>query len=522
MTDLHVLSRPPSSDGPLYFINLTVIAANGLVKRDVFSLPNPFAFITTDNSDPLQTKAIKKTSNPRWNESFKLAVTDSSKIQIQVFDQRKYTRNDRGFLGSVSIKVGDVINLTEGGHATESFDLQPGPDGQIVQGTLSISLSTEGQEPTRRSQLPQHLARASSLDDMHTSLSLPPSTNGTSSLLTRSRSTQLPDQGDSTLVPLTSYDDLQLLPSSTFIPASNSESSPLQLSSRLTESPPYPVENPVPSAFAPSPVLSIPIIPGLPPGWERRLDGMGRPFYVDHNTRITTWKRPSTISSSVIAPHSPFPTQAPEEILSPNSTNADGTYADARLPEEHLTADANSYVFDHDTRTTTLNDSFHLSSPTLGSSSIDPTEMATSPFPEDQNSPEYINGAETGHTADGSQTISQPENIDWHESDEQQLPTSMSSHREEAIVAPMIFNPLNYIPRRTRKPKFPSSPMGTNPQRMKVDNTNGTNTISQQNIMQTHQEDGVVLPASNGCVRCYMKIMPVDDMPYKVHGSSIC
>ena len=31
----------------------------------------------------------------------------------------------------------------------------------------------------------------------------------------------------------------------------------------------------------------------LPAGWERREDNLGRTYYVDHNTRSTTWQRPS-------------------------------------------------------------------------------------------------------------------------------------------------------------------------------------------------------------------------------------
>ena len=31
----------------------------------------------------------------------------------------------------------------------------------------------------------------------------------------------------------------------------------------------------------------------LPEGWERRIDPLGRTYYVDHNTRSTTWNRPS-------------------------------------------------------------------------------------------------------------------------------------------------------------------------------------------------------------------------------------
>ncbi|ANB12562.1 NEDD4 family E3 ubiquitin-protein ligase [Sugiyamaella lignohabitans] len=32
----------------------------------------------------------------------------------------------------------------------------------------------------------------------------------------------------------------------------------------------------------------------LPSGWERRTDNLGRTYYVDHNTRTTTWTRPSS------------------------------------------------------------------------------------------------------------------------------------------------------------------------------------------------------------------------------------
>lgn len=39
----------------------------------------------------------------------------------------------------------------------------------------------------------------------------------------------------------------------------------------------------------------------LPPGWERRIDPLGRTYYVDHNTRSTTWNRPS--SSQTVNTH---------------------------------------------------------------------------------------------------------------------------------------------------------------------------------------------------------------------------
>ncbi|KAN0132225.1 hypothetical protein V8E53_009991 [Lactarius tabidus] len=130
--------------GNLTSIRLTVIAAFDLIKRDIFSLPNPFAFITTDGSDFHLTSIVKKTLIPYWNESFELFVRESSQIQIEVVDQRKLQGSDQGFLGSVSITVGDVLNLRQGRSVIHNLELQPGPNGQIVHGSLLFSLSTLG------------------------------------------------------------------------------------------------------------------------------------------------------------------------------------------------------------------------------------------------------------------------------------------------------------------------------------------------------------------------------------------
>lgn len=49
---------------------VVVVAADGLSKRDVFRLPDPFAVITVDGEQTNTTSVIKKTLNPYWNESF--------------------------------------------------------------------------------------------------------------------------------------------------------------------------------------------------------------------------------------------------------------------------------------------------------------------------------------------------------------------------------------------------------------------------------------------------------------------
>lgn len=37
------------------------------------------------------------------------------------------------------------------------------------------------------------------------------------------------------------------------------------------------------------------LLPPLPPGWEEKVDNLGRTYYVNHNNRSTQWKRPSNM-----------------------------------------------------------------------------------------------------------------------------------------------------------------------------------------------------------------------------------
>jgi E3 ubiquitin-protein ligase NEDD4 len=50
------------------------VAADGLAKPDVFSLPDPFAVIIVDSAQTYTTSVIKKTLSPRWNEHFDVSV----------------------------------------------------------------------------------------------------------------------------------------------------------------------------------------------------------------------------------------------------------------------------------------------------------------------------------------------------------------------------------------------------------------------------------------------------------------
>ena len=125
----------------------------------------------------------------------------------------------------------------------------------------------------------------------------------------------------------------------------------------------------------------------LPAGWERREDNLGRTYYVDHNTRTTTWTRPSATYNegeqrTAMEANTQMERRAHQNRMLPGDrTGANspslmdaqpntGTTANAvsmmatgattagtgELPagwEQRHTPEGRSYFVDHNTRTTT-------------------------------------------------------------------------------------------------------------------------------------------------------------------------
>ena len=138
----------PRSPGSLSRkIRITVVAADGLAKRDVFRLPDPFAIVTVDGEQTHSTSVIKKTLNPYWNDSFDVNVTDSSVIAVQIFDQKKFKKRDQGFLGVINIRVADVLDLELGGKRLLNKELKKSNDNLVVHGKLIIDLNTNVSTP---------------------------------------------------------------------------------------------------------------------------------------------------------------------------------------------------------------------------------------------------------------------------------------------------------------------------------------------------------------------------------------
>ncbi|KAH8596365.1 ubiquitin ligase [Bisporella sp. PMI_857] len=266
-------------------LRITIMAADGLYKRDVFRLPDPFAVATLNGEQTTTTAVIKRTLNPYWNEQFDLRATEDSILAIQIFDQKKFKKKDQGFLGVINVRVGDFINLASGEHDEKMMtkDLKRSSDNLVVHGQLIFSLSTDLSQPLRGNN------------------NLAPSSNAASS-----RPSLHTPQGSS----------VSGFPGASHSPALDGPSTPsgsIMANGSLVSGP-----TPGHAPSAGSGGLSSHGGPGnsaprqnngtfssfedqhgrLPAGWERREDNLGRTYYVDHNTRSTSWNRPSASTDS--------------------------------------------------------------------------------------------------------------------------------------------------------------------------------------------------------------------------------
>ena len=62
------LGRRARARGP----RMAVVGAEGLYKRDLFALPDPFAIVTVDGEQTKTTDTIKRTLSPYWGEEFEV------------------------------------------------------------------------------------------------------------------------------------------------------------------------------------------------------------------------------------------------------------------------------------------------------------------------------------------------------------------------------------------------------------------------------------------------------------------
>ncbi|SCZ95738.1 BZ3500_MvSof-1268-A1-R1_Chr8-1g09765 [Microbotryum saponariae] len=273
-------------------IRVTVVAADSLAKRDVFRLPDPFAVVTVDGEQTNTTSAIKKTLNPYWNESFDVLVKDGSVLTVQIFDQKKFKKKDQGFLGVINLPVSQAIDLDLGGEDTFTRELKRSNDQLAVHGKLIVHLTTNVTSAIRTpaTSAARPSISTGSNNASSASLSSPTVPGSTTPTATASAaatpSSDPPNISTPSAQPVTSAASANpsggasLSTAGSSSGAGGSSTNNRDFSAREDQHGPLPI------------------------GWERRVDHLGRTYYVDHTTRTTTWTRPKppTAGTNVTGP----------------------------------------------------------------------------------------------------------------------------------------------------------------------------------------------------------------------------
>ncbi|XP_047719579.1 E3 ubiquitin-protein ligase NEDD4 isoform X8 [Prionailurus viverrinus] len=369
----------PEDEENSRIVRVKVIAGIGLAKKDILGSSDPYVRVTL--YDPMngiftsvQTKTIKKTLNPKWNEEILFRVhPQQHRLLFEVFDENRLTRDD--FLGQVDVPLYPLPTENprmERPYTFKDFVLHPRSHKSRVKGYLRLKMTylpkTSGSEEDNTEQTEElepgwvvldQPDAACHLQQQQEPSPLPPGWEERQDILGRtyyvnheSRRTQWkrPTPQDS----LTDAENgnIQLQAQRAFTtrrqiseetesvdnressenweiiredeatmdsnrafpspPASNNLDVQThlaeELNARLTMCRNSATGQPVSSSnhssrrgslqaytFEEQPTLPVllPTSSGLPPGWEEKQDERGRSYYVDHNSRTTTWTKPT-------------------------------------------------------------------------------------------------------------------------------------------------------------------------------------------------------------------------------------
>lgn len=221
------------------------------------------------------------------------------------------------------MQIKDYFDVNIGGHETFTLNLRKSNNNEPVQGKITLTLMCRGVQGSTGN------------NDLGRSL---PDTSGTSV------NNNLEQPGISAS---TSNSRLSIAPPSTAPNGSSDANGNLAVPNQGS-----------PSNFSPHEDEQGP----LPSGWERRLDHLNRIYYVDHNSRSTTWTRPSAqpeaSSSTMPSRNENASNDSVASIAQGMADLSTGSTSPGMGPlpagwEQRFTNEGRPYFVDHNTRTTT-------------------------------------------------------------------------------------------------------------------------------------------------------------------------
>lgn len=398
--------------GHTKLLRLRIVAGHSLAKKDIFGASDPYVRIDLVKAkgdgytvlDSLYTKTKKKTLHPKWDEEFVIKVDpEEHKIIMEVFDENRLTRDD--FLGLVELSLAGIPVEQPGRHIPHKYYLlrRRSSNKSRVKGHLQVyhAFLAEGDEATQEStphstdegwevvdpeEVPQSTSQGFSGAEMPPS-PLPSGWEEREDAcgriyyvnhLARTTQWERPTQGSDTReegaaahqrslelaqefrrrVHISVDDTVDQVSSAD---TSHPEEPQVVLSQRnsVVESTAFngaslasnaqrrftlPMEACVrPPAPGPQPSPE-----GLPSGWSLQVAPNGRLFFIDHNTKTTTWVDPRTGKPSDLPRHGSLP-GGPQNTMDDLGPLPDGW-------EERIHTDGRIFFIDHTARITQWDD----------------------------------------------------------------------------------------------------------------------------------------------------------------------
>ncbi|XP_033020181.1 E3 ubiquitin-protein ligase NEDD4-like isoform X9 [Lacerta agilis] len=208
----------------------------------------------------------------QWHRPSLMDVASESDNNIRQINQEAAHRRFRS-RRHISEDLDPEVPPLEGGEAPEPWETIS-EEGNASSDSLSLSLPPPPSSPISRTS-PQELS-----DELNRRLQITPDSNGEqlSSMIQRDPSARLRSCSVTDAVAEQSHLSLGLI-----------KDSPVRRAVKDTLSNP---QSPQPSPYnSPKPQHKL-TQSFLPPGWEMRIAPNGRPFFIDHNTKTTTWEDP--------------------------------------------------------------------------------------------------------------------------------------------------------------------------------------------------------------------------------------
>ncbi|XP_077569161.1 E3 ubiquitin-protein ligase NEDD4-like isoform X2 [Stigmatopora nigra] len=138
----------PSDQSESRILKVKVIAGIGLAKKDILGASDPYTRLSL--YDPvsgeiasIQTKTIKKSLDPKWNEEFYFRVHPrKNRLLLAVFDENRLTRDD--FLGQVDVPLHQIPTENPDSprpYTFKDFLLHPRSHKSRVKGHLRLKMT---------------------------------------------------------------------------------------------------------------------------------------------------------------------------------------------------------------------------------------------------------------------------------------------------------------------------------------------------------------------------------------------